>query len=276
MKFRTCVIAILMTVITLQSHADILITPIRVVFGEKDRVQEVIIVNTANESRTYALSWVEMTQLDRLGYSVLDANEATKFARASDFIRFTPRRITLQPGENQRVKLMLRRTSNSQNKDYRSHLKFTVIPNAVLQDKPNEESNSAQGPSIKLNLFLNYSIPIIIKNESSAQNVIFSNLDFTRKSDSSSKPALTFVLNKTSLGSSFGDITLLFRALNSDDFIPVGYSNNVAVHHETTILNGQVGWSEPIAMQPGELKIIYKGKQETVDTIYDEASLQIK
>jgi fimbrial chaperone protein len=276
MKFRTCVIAILMTFITLQSHADILITPIRVVFGEKDRVQEVIIVNTANESRTYALSWVEMTQLDRLGYSLLDANEAATFARASDFIRFTPRRITLQPGENQRVKLMLRRTSNSQNQDYRSHLKFTVIPNAVLQDNSNEESNSAQGPSIKLNLFLNYSIPIIIKNESSAQNVTFSNLEFAQKPASSSKPALTFVLNKTSSGSSFGDITLLFKALNSKDFIPVGYSNNVALHHETTILNGQVGWSESIAVQPGELKIIYKGKQETVDTIYDEASLQIK
>jgi hypothetical protein len=246
------------------------------VFGEKDRVQEVIIVNTANESRTYALSWVEMSQLDRLGYSVLDTNEAARFARASDFIRFTPRRITLQPGENQRVKLMLRRTSNSQDKDYRSHLKFTVIPNAVLQDNSNEKDNSAKGPSIKLNLFLNYSIPVIIKNESSAQNVTFSHVEFTRKSDSSSKPAVKFVLNKTSPGSSFGDITLLFRALNSDEFIPVGYSNNIAVHHETTILNGQVGWSEPAAMQPGELKIIYKGKQETVDTIYDEASLQIK
>ncbi|MFT7259806.1 MAG: fimbrial chaperone protein [Glaciecola sp.] len=276
MKFRTCAIAILMTVITLQSHADILITPIRVVFGAKDRVQEVIIVNTANESRTYALSWVEMTQLDRIGYSVLDTNEAATFAKASDFIRFTPRRITLQPGENQRVKLMLRRTSDSQNQDYRSHLKFTVIPNSVLQDNLNNENNSAKGPSIKLNLFLNYSIPIIIKNESSVQNVTFSNLAFARKSASSSKPALTFALNKTSPGSSFGDITLLFRALNSDDFLPVGYSNNVQVHHETTILNGQISWSESIAVQPGELKVIYKGKQETVDTIYDEASLQIK
>jgi P pilus assembly chaperone PapD len=270
------VIAVVFIFMTYQSHADILITPTRVVFSERDRVQEVVLVNTASESRTYALSWLEMKQLDNLAYAKLDENEAKAFARASDFIRFTPRRLTLQPGENQRIKLMIRRTSNSQDKDYRSHLKFTVIPNAVMQDDSNDESTGANGTQIKLNLFLNYSIPVIIKNDSSSQNIAFSNLEFRKNTDSSLNPSLTFVLNKTSQGFTFGNITLLFKAEGSNEFVPVGYTNNVSVYHESSLVKGDVVWTEPVAIQAGQLKIVYKGKQESADTIYDEASLLIK
>ncbi len=275
MKFRIFVIVVLLVFMTYPSHADILITPTRVVFGERDRVQEVILVNTTNESRTYALTWLEMKQQSNLGYKKLDDDEAEVFAKASDFVRFTPRRITLQPGENQRIKLLLRRTSNSQNKDYRSHLKFTVIPNSVLQDNLNKENDDADGTSIKLNLFLNYSIPVVIKNQTSDQNVKFSNLEFIKKSDPIRDATLTFALTKTSSGSAFGDITLLFKALDGNEFVPVGYNNNVSMYHESTTINTDIMWTEPLAIQAGMLKVIYKGKQETADIIYHEASLQI-
>jgi P pilus assembly chaperone PapD len=276
MKFHTCVLAVILIFMSYQGHADLLITPTRIVFSERDRVQEVILVNTASEPRTYALAWLEMKQLDNLAYAKLDDNEAKAFARASDFIRFTPRRLTLQPGENQRIKLMLRRTSNSQDKDYRSHLKFTVIPNAVMQDDSNDESTNANGTQIKLNLFLNYSIPVMIKNDSSAQNIAISNLAFRKNIDSSTNATLTFVLNKTSPGFTFGDITLLFKAEGGSEFVPVGYTNNVSVYHESNLVKADVVWTEPVAIQAGQLKIVYKGKRESVDTLYVEASLQIK
>lgn len=275
MKFCTCIFTVFLIFITCDTYADLLITPTRIVFEERDRTQEVVLVNTANEVRTYALSWSELKQIETMSYAKMNETELKDFASASDFIRFTPRRITLKPGENQRVKLMKRRNANSQDQDYRSHLKFTVIPNAVLQDNADDENTESSGTRMKLNLFLNYSIPIIVKNDNSRQSVSLENLVFFEKTESSNSPTLRFSMKKTTAGTTFGNITLFFKASGSDDFVTVGYTNNVSIFHESTTVRADVVWSEAVPVQPGTLKIVYKGKQENTDTIYDEALLTI-
>lgn len=245
-------------------NADLLITPTRVVFKEGERVEEVILVNSADEERSYALSWTQMAQRESADYRLLGDDELESFATASEFIRFTPSRLTLKPGENQRIKLLLRPTSELRGQELRSHLKFTVIPNQVLRESSGQE-NDVDGISMKLNLFLNYSIPIIVKGHNEVPDVQISNIQIKQAKSTSNVADISFNLQKSDPYSFFGDMTAYFRANGSDDFVPVGYLNNFSMFHEVSNLNVIIHWTEDVALQNGELKIIYKGKSDNTD-----------
>lgn len=253
--------------------AELLITPTRVVFSERDRTQEVILVNTANESRTYNLSWSEMMQTNSSGYRRLNDDEKEAFAKASEFIRFTPRRITLGPGENQRIKLNLRRRATMEAPEYRSHLKFTVIPNEVLKE-PND-GEEPTGLKMKLNLFLNYTIPVMIKNTNVNSTVSIDNVNFKLEEVGDNPASVDFDLFKNGDTSIIGDITLMFRRQGDDEFVPVGYNNNLTIYHENNLVRLNIPWIEPISIGAGELKIVFKGTKETADKVFTEAVVRI-
>jgi hypothetical protein len=89
-----------------------LITPTRIHFEPRERTKEIIIVNTSEEIKSYALSWQQRRQNEYGGYELLTDEELATWNKASDIVRFSPRRITLGPGENQKIKMMVRRTSS--------------------------------------------------------------------------------------------------------------------------------------------------------------------
>lgn len=254
--------------------ADLLITPTRVVFNEGERIEEVILVNSSNEDRSYALSWSHLIQKAGGDYRQLSEAERGTFLSASEYIRFTPRRLTLEPGQNQRIKLMLRPTSDIKGKELRSHLKFTVIPNEVLEE-PEPEQQVTEGISMKLNLFLNYTIPIIIKGHSKTPDISINNIQVQNALSSDNIADIAFSLNKTQPYSFFGDMTAYFKSDNSSEFVPVGYLNNLSMFHESERMNIIISWTEQVPLQNGELKIIYKGKSENTDTQIEEG-IEIK
>ncbi len=249
------------------ASADLLISPMRIVFNERDRVQEVILVNTADDVRTYSMSWSELLQKENQSYRRLNEAEKAQFAKASDYIRFSPRRFTLQPGENQRVKLSLRRRSGMSAPEYRSHLKFTIIPNEVMLQQQKEEE--VDGVAIKLNLFLNYSIPVMIKNGDSA-NARVTEASLVRLNNDPNPAEVVAYVEKSAPVSVIGDVTIWHKAYGEVEYSAVGYNNNVSMYHETNRVRLSVPWVEPKALVPGEMKITYKGKRESADTLSTE------
>jgi P pilus assembly chaperone PapD len=260
--FKLTLVSVVFT--SFVANADLLITPTRVVFNEGERVEEVILVNSADEERSYALSWTQMAQKESSDYRLLRDDELASFATASEFIRFTPSRLTLKPGENQRIKLMLRPTAELKGKELRSHLKFTVIPNQVLQQS-SEQQEDVDGISMKLNLFLNYSIPVVVKGHTAVPDVQISNIQVKQAKSASNVADITFSLNKSAPYSFYGDMTAYFKADGSEDFVPVGYLNNFSMFHESSNVNVTIHWTQNVALESGDLKIIYKGKSDNTD-----------
>lgn len=254
-------------------HAELLITPSRIAFGQQDRLKEVILVNTANETRTYALSWVHLKQLENGSYKSIDEAELPSFSTAAEFIRFSPRRVTLQPNENQRIKLNLRRSQSMKEAEYRSHLKFTVIPNELLLAQ--EKEQIVEGVQVKLNLFLSYSIPVIVKTKTETPKVSILDLNFENKREADNFGNIGLSINKIGDTSIIGDITVYFKAQGSDSFVPIGYNNNVSIYHERQKIRVKIPWIEPVTPSKGEIKIVYKGTKETADKFISEALLSI-
>ena len=146
------------------AEADILITPTRVIFEDRDRFASVMLVNNGGKTRTYNLEWSFFKMMED------DGTYETTEAPPSDFdpsqhIVFSPRRITLAPGASQKIRLALRRPESIPPGDYHVHLKFYLDPDApeeIIESHKNDldDGDSRAGAAIVINV--SYSVPVFI------------------------------------------------------------------------------------------------------------------
>ena len=87
----------------------IVVNPTRIELGDRERSAEIRIRNGGSETGVYRLSFVNvrMTPEGRL-----ETVETAETPAAADLIRFSPRRVTLAPGEIQVVRVRVRRPAN--------------------------------------------------------------------------------------------------------------------------------------------------------------------
>lgn len=138
--------------------ANLLINPTRVQLEPSDRTADVTLINTSQTTNTYRLEWSEKRAKSEGGYDDLTEAMAASFPTASSMLRFSPRQVTLKPGERQTIKLMLRRPQGLQNGEYRSHLMFKALP------PPKPENESANNPSTAINIVLSFAIPVVVRH----------------------------------------------------------------------------------------------------------------
>jgi len=243
--------------LALSTQASLLVTPSRLAFDEKDRTQEVILVNSANTIKSYRLEFINMKQNPNGGYIKLASEELDTFPRADKFLRFSPRRVTLQPGESQKIKVMVRRSKNMNEPEYRSHLRFTALPDELVGEA--EEEEKTDGVKMKLNLLLSYSIPVILRTEKPETDVYISDFKFV----DGSKQQVTFALNKKSDNSVYGDFTV-FHNVNGKE-TEVGYLNGFNIYRETDAQFVDIPMYRPLENKSGKLRVEYKGKSEFMD-----------
>jgi len=263
------IICTLITLFSLQSIASLLVTPSRVAFDVRDRSKEVILVNTSNQVRSYKLEWVNQRQNDEGGYTQILENEMESFGTADQFLRYSPRRVTLQAGESQKVKVMARRRSNMSFPEYRSHLKFTALPPDLVNNS--DEQETSEGISMKLHLLLSYTIPVVLRTEAPASKVTISDLSFS--GEAANKQKLSFTMKKQSPTSVYGDFTIYH--IDNGEEKAIGFLNGVNFFHEQQTMRMSIPLHHALNQVKGQLKIVYKGTAEFADTIIDENSIML-
>ena len=110
----------------IMAQGDLVIFPKRVVFEEKNRIQQINLANTGKDTAVYNMSFVEfrMTELGNFEeITVPDLGQQF----ATPCLRVYPRQVTLAPNESQTVKVQLINSNKLQDVEYRSHLYFRAI-----------------------------------------------------------------------------------------------------------------------------------------------------
>lgn len=147
-----------------EATANILITPTRVVFEDRDRFQSVTLVNNSGKTRTYNIEWVFFRMLDgtKGTYEELDAPFSD--FNLSKHVVFSPRRVTLAPGASQKIRLALRRPPEIPPGDYHAHLKFYLDADAPEDIIVREQESQLQqrGASAAVAINVSYSIPVFL------------------------------------------------------------------------------------------------------------------
>tara|TARA_B100001989_G_scaffold237413_1_gene200045 strand:+ start:355 stop:1161 length:807 start_codon:yes stop_codon:yes gene_type:complete len=149
---------ILVSMPIVPAKADLLITPTRVFFGERDRFAEVTLVNTGDEPKSYEMSW-RFFRMKETGPAYTSVPEAITEFDLSKHIIFTPRRVTLKPNAKQKIKLALRRPEVIPPGDYHVHLGFASLPDPV-----EAEGDQTGRPRAMVTINVGYTIPVILRS----------------------------------------------------------------------------------------------------------------
>ncbi len=248
------------------ASAGLLITPQRVVFGEGDRSTEVVVNNVTDKTFVYRLSWFHLRMGENGRYVKYDP-ETEQFPNADDLVRFSPRQVTLAPGQSQTVRLVLRRKASLPDGEYRSHLLFQAIPRI----EPNEDPDG-EGVQMRLQLLLGFSIPVIVRV---GQLDAVAGMGGTRiEAGPDGDLILKVDVSRRGNASPYGRVRALWRGATGEPR-QIGIMNNVAIFPEIVTRKIELPL-EGRPAGPGQLLVRYEGLEEYDGEVFAEQAFRVE
>lgn len=251
-----------------EANAQLLISPLRVTFEGRDRSATVIVTNQSDEAATYRMEWQEKRATPDGQY--VDVAEPTpEMPISSRYIRFSPRQVTLGPGEQQQVRLALRRPADLPPGEYRSHLAFVVIDE---RQRRAARQSSADGAAIQVFMNLGFAIPIIVRHGNGRPGVSLAGAELNV--DELNRLGLKVQLKQEGSFSTYGRLRVYWRQNQNAQETEIGLLQNVAVYPDvdsrvaTVLLNQQ-------QLPPGILRIAFLGADEYAGRAWIDQSFQI-
>ncbi|PKG37798.1 fimbrial biogenesis chaperone [Psychromonas sp. Urea-02u-13] len=252
------------------AQATLLISPSKVMLEDRQRSQELILINTSNEPRTYRLSWVERTLSEQGAYISLTKEQAKEHTTSSNMIRFSPKQVQLKPGQRQIIKLAVRRPKGLEDGEYRSHLKLEAIP-----DKRVTDSDGTM--SMKVKMLFTYILPVSVRKGSASSQVTINKIDLYKARDKDDKGQLNVFLANNSKYSTTGNLIAYLSDNNGKERV-------VARHHDFTfypdlnVTQARLFWVDQLCKIKGctgKLRVAYEGIKKETGKLLTEYQMQI-
>ena len=164
MSFKKCLLASVcsaMAVLSLPqtSHA-LKILPPRVVMKSGENLAYVYVKNDSPTVKSYAFGWRHFAmskdgEVKRITEE--NAGDYPDYRRVDPYIRYSPRRTTIQPGQTQRVTLFARRPQDLPDGEYRSHFVVERLPDPVTKSN---DVGDADGAKVGVTVLVSRSFPV--------------------------------------------------------------------------------------------------------------------
>ncbi len=242
-----------------QSPETLGVFPTRVVLEGRTRSAEVIVINRGGATATYRVSLrhMRMTE-DGALVEVQDPLPGERFA--DDLLRYGPRRVRLDPGMSQVVRIVVRKPRDLAPGEYRSHLVFQPLPRAP---EPAPKGQDAVGLSVRLTVVFAISIPVIARHGDLSASVTISDLALQREAEPEGGRELVFYLNRSGERSVYGDIRVTFTPDRGPDRgieREVALPRKVAVYAPTPrrVVRIPLDWPEERNLREGRLRLSYR------------------
>jgi P pilus assembly chaperone PapD len=262
-RARLTVLAILVvgSIVPTAASAQLLVSPLRLTFEGRQRSAVLTLSNTDKVPRSYRLSWVEQVMTPEGGLRQLSQEEIAGRRIASPMLAFSPRQITINPGEQQTVRVALRRPPDLSDGEYRSHLMFEALPPPAPA--------GARG-QVKVNVVVSLTIPVIVRQGRVVTTARIDQAGLRRADDGSL--LMDVVVGRQGNGSSIGAMDIIFRPDGGRDQA-IGQLNNVAIYPEVDRRRFSVPLTGALA-GPGALSILYRGAGDAVTLARQDFRIQ--
>ncbi|PIR39074.1 MAG: hypothetical protein COV35_04230 [Alphaproteobacteria bacterium CG11_big_fil_rev_8_21_14_0_20_39_49] len=204
--FRLFLIIFIILPLNANAVGELLVSPTRIILEGRERSAEVKLANKSDKPATYRLSFQDLSMEESGGYKEL--SESMPYDKtASNMIRFSPRQVTLQPGEVQNVRLMVRKPKDIEEAEYRTHLFFKAIPSEKDSRYHIEEQKSGgKNLSVKLIPIFGVSIPVIVRHGELDSNISIENAHIAKD-----KKNLFFALKREGMASRYGNLNVIHQ-----------------------------------------------------------------
>ena len=263
---------------------DLLVAPTRVVL-DGPRGTEVFLNNVGQQPATYRIS-MELKRMLPSGQVEDVAPElATEREKSTlSMITYAPRRVTLAPNQPQAIRIGVRPPANLPDGEYRAHILFRAIPDAVAPSRL--PAPPVQGVSIALTPIYGVTIPIIIRKGSLKVTAAISAIQKVRidpttneiltgkvKAGTEAVDALSFTLARSGDRSTYGRI----RVTKPGVAKPIYEARGVAVYTEVGSRVVTLPVAPEVAAQlVGPTKVEYLEDSDTGGGMIAEAQVVIR
>lgn len=265
---RSAVVFIFNLLLMQTAQGSLMITPTRVVLDERHRSAEVTLLNNSTSAKVYRILWEEKRQTQTGAYEAIDSPSAADFI-ASPMLRYSPRRVTIQPAQYQKIKLRLQMPRDLADGEYRSHLLMKVIED---QADGNIDNGNGKGTSVVIYPRLSFSIPIIVRKGAVNTHSAISGLNIN--TDPSGKRSLLVDLVHSGDFSSFGSLHAYMKTSLDSPVRQIGQAHNIALFRELPQRRVQVPLQTPDIPNGAVVQVLYKGKDEFEGEILGKAAFR--
>lgn len=255
--------------LTQTAWADLLINPTRVMLGANDRTTEVTLINISKQTNTYRIGWLEKKASEQGGYIDLTPAQAASAPIASSMIRFSPRQVTLKPGERQAVKLAVTRKQGLAKGEYRSHLQFRAIP------PEKKAENEGGGQNMAITMMLSFAIPVVVVQGGVDYDLSFQNaqIHFNPARNSGS---VKVQMTRSGANSVIGNISAYWTPAGSSKEVLIAKAGDYNFWPETKRLNAELIWAgTAFAKTDGKLRIVYEGVKEFRGKVFFDKTINV-
>jgi P pilus assembly chaperone PapD len=247
---------------------QLMISPTRVVFEGKERTKQVNLINSGSETGRFRISFVRRKMNENGKFEVVSENEPGLYS--DEIVRFSPRQVTLQPGQSQTVRLMLRKKRDMKEGEYRSHMLFQSLPDSAATDINQLSDKNSDSLSVQLIPVVGITIPVIVRHGSLSFNASLSDFELEQSNTVKGQTNLLLKINREGTSSAYGDFRVYFTPKGGKPVV-VGQVNGVAVYTPLTSRTVDIKLQTPAGfnLSNGELHITYlePGKDETTGLI---------
>ncbi len=211
---------------------DVNLFPKRVVIDGRRQIAQVGLYNKTSNEGDYEIRLVDMAmnaegRLVAFDNGLTEAEKAS-VATASEYLRYSPRRVTLRGGESQLVRIMVRTPPDLPAGEYRTHFLVSSIPEQLggLSVEGALGGQQANGIGVTIRPRFGISIPVIVRIGETTLDVGISDPQIVTAPDGS--PAIAFTINRSGTRSAFGDVTITSSAFGK----PIGLSRGIGIYPE--------------------------------------------
>lgn len=237
-----------------QAAANLMVTPTRVVFDQRDRTAQVTLVNQGSESGDFRISFVRQNMTASGEFVTVAEDQDGLYS--DPMVRFSPRQVRLPPGQSQVIRLMLRKPRDLADGEYRSHMLFQALPPPSSSSIENlAAGQNADDITIELIPIVGVSIPVIVRHGELSSKVSLGDARIVAVEGSQ---RLALDVERSGTSSAYGDIRVTFTPAGGEPLV-VAQVNGVAVYANLDKRRLQIPLSPPagIGLANGTLDIAF-------------------
>ncbi len=155
--------------------AVLFIYPTMIMFEGGERSATITLTNRGDATGTFETSWSELEMTEEGGLIKFDGQPPWS---VRPYVRYSPRRVTLEPSGSQVIKIALRREKEAPEGEYYSHFKVLTLNTEDLADDSKESVAAPDTNSgVTITARSAVAIPIIWRNSRAAPRATIESVD---------------------------------------------------------------------------------------------------
>lgn len=158
------------------AQAQLFVHPTLIMFSGAHRNGTVHVVNQGDATGVFELAWVDFAMTRSGGLSTWDGDAPWSL---QPFARFSPRRVTLRPGETQVVRVAVRPGRDTAEGEYYSHLRVVTLERDLdAATAASKTKDTAREKAITIEARTAIAIPVVWRNSDAAPRATIESAEF--------------------------------------------------------------------------------------------------